>query len=102
MKRLGRQWTRLPSRQLNSTRRFLATQAQERDCSSITPPYPVLLEKLALVRQILNRPLSLAEKILYAHLADPEASLAGGGKVRGERYLGLKPQRVAMQDASAQ
>jgi hypothetical protein len=72
-----------------------------RDCSSITPPYPVLLEKLALVRKHLDRPLALAEKILYSHLHDPNA-LAGLGKVRGSAYLQLKPQRVAMQDASAQ
>jgi aconitase A len=55
------------------------------------------------VREILNnRPLTLAEKILYSHLNDPEKSLSGGGKIRGESYLQLSPQRVAMQDASAQ
>jgi len=55
------------------------------------------------VRELLNnRPLTLAEKILYSHLNDPEKSLSGGGKIRGESYLQLTPQRVAMQDASAQ
>ncbi|KAF8587367.1 aconitate hydratase [Ramaria rubella] len=72
-----------------------------RDCSQITPPYPILLEKLAIVRKHLNRPLALAEKILYSHLYDPN-SLAGLKAVRGSAYLQLKPQRVAMQDASAQ
>ncbi|KIY45380.1 aconitate hydratase [Fistulina hepatica ATCC 64428] len=75
---------------------------QMTDCSSITPPYPHLLKKLEIVRSILHRPLTLAEKILYSHLDDPEASLSSKGKVRGEAYLQLRPQRVAMQDASAQ
>ncbi|KIK98812.1 hypothetical protein PAXRUDRAFT_823480 [Paxillus rubicundulus Ve08.2h10] len=74
----------------------------QKDCSSITPPYAKLLEKLGLVRELLNnRPLTLAEKILYSHLNDPEKNLSGG-KIRGETYLQLRPQRVAMQDASAQ
>ncbi|EIW86493.1 aconitate hydratase [Coniophora puteana RWD-64-598 SS2] len=85
-------------------RRGLATHVPvHKDCSSITPPYEQLLEKLALVRELLNnRPLTLAEKILYSHLHDPAKSLAGGGKIRGESYLQLSPERVAMQDASAQ
>lgn len=86
-------------------RRCLATHAPsyEKDCSSITPPYGQLIEKLERVRELLNnRPLTLAEKILYSHLNDPEKSLSGGGKIRGESYLQLTPQRVAMQDASAQ
>lgn len=85
-------------------RRSLATHAPrlEKDCTSITPPYPLLLKKLDHVRQVLNRPLSLSEKILYSHVIDPEASLGGGGKIRGEAYLQLNPERVAMQDASAQ
>jgi homoaconitase len=86
-------------------RRSLATHAPfyEKDCSSITPPYAQLIEKWQYVRELLNnRPLTLAEKTLYSHLNDPEKSLSGGGKIRGESYLQLTPQRVAMQDASAQ
>lgn len=86
-------------------RRCLATHAPlpEKNCSSITPPYSALLEKLGLVRKLLNnRPLTLAEKILYSHLHDPEKSLASRGQIRGEAYLQLSPERVAMQDASAQ
>jgi homoaconitase len=106
-------------------RRYLATHAplKEKDCTSITPPYGALQDKLALVRKLLdNRPLTLAEKILYSHLADPEKTISGGGLKRGETYLLLHPQvcgcfsstaaaqiptsvdrkRVAMQDASAQ
>ncbi|KAF5355703.1 hypothetical protein D9756_003945 [Leucocoprinus leucothites] len=65
-------------------------------------PYPFLIEKLERVRKVLDRPLTLAEKILYSHVIDPEANLSGGGRIRGETYLQLRPQRVAMQDASAQ
>ena len=76
-------------------RRYLATHAplKEKDCTSITPPYGALQDKLALVRKLLdNRPLTLAEKILYSHLADPERTISGGGLKRGETYLLLHPQ----------
>lgn len=46
----------------------------------------------------LKRPLTLCEKILYSHLDDP----IGQEIVRGESYLKLHPDRVAMQDATAQ
>ncbi|KXN89832.1 putative aconitate hydratase 2 [Leucoagaricus sp. SymC.cos] len=85
-------------------KRRLATHAAAIDehCKSLIPPYPALIEKLERVRKILNRPLTLAEKILYCHVINPEANFSGGGKIRGETYLQLRPQRVAMQDASAQ
>jgi homoaconitase len=88
-----------------SRRRYLATAAStsyQKDCGTITPSYEKLLDKLQIVRKILNRPLTLAEKILYSHLDDPVKSLSGGGRIRGEAYLQLRPARVAMQDASAQ
>ncbi|KAG6861218.1 hypothetical protein C0995_002567 [Termitomyces sp. Mi166 len=93
-----------PQRGLAVLKRTLATDAPlvEKSCASITPPYPKLIQKLEHVRRILKRPLTLSEKILYSHLVDPEKSLAGGGKIRGEAYLQLHPERVAMQDASAQ
>ena len=47
----------------------------------------------------LNRPMTLAEKILYAHLYNP--SLIQPFK-RGEDYVNFRPNRVAMQDATAQ
>merc|ERR1719262_518188 len=53
---------------------------------------------LQTVRGKLNRPLTLSEKILYSHLDDP----AGQDIERGESYLRLRPDRVAMQDATAQ
>ncbi|KAF8609352.1 aconitate hydratase [Ceratobasidium sp. AG-I] len=89
-----------------ASRRAFATHANAtaKDCSTITPPYPALLKKLETVRDILGRDkkLTLAEKILYAHLHEPHVDLEKGKKIRGEAYLRLKPQRVAMQDASAQ
>ncbi|MCA9818963.1 MAG: aconitate hydratase, partial [Cyanobacteria bacterium HKST-UBA01] len=47
-----------------------------------------------------NRPLTLAEKILSAHLVSTESGEAV--PTRGETYAFLKPDRVAMQDATAQ
>merc|ERR1712241_57600 len=61
-------------------------------------PYEKLVKKLEVVKGRLNRPLTLSEKILYSHLDDP----AGQDIVRGESYLRLRPDRVAMQDATAQ
>ncbi|KAJ3815057.1 aconitate hydratase [Lentinula lateritia] len=72
-----------------------------RNYPSITPPYPTLIQNLNHVRSVLKRPLTLAEKILYSHLHDPVHGLGNGGRIRGEAYLQLKPERVAMQDASA-
>merc|ERR1712142_225477 len=46
----------------------------------------------------LNRPLTFSEKVVYGHLDDP----AGADIRRGESYLNLRPDRVAMQDATAQ
>jgi len=61
-------------------------------------PYEKLVKTLEVVKGRLNRPLTLSEKILYSHLDDP----AGQDIVRGESYLRLRPDRVAMQDATAQ
>lgn len=46
----------------------------------------------------LNRPLTLSEKIVYGHLDDPHNQEID----RGRTYLRLHPDRVAMQDATAQ
>lgn len=78
------------------------TSSIPRNYPSITPPYPTLIQNLNHVRSVLKRPLTLAEKILYSHLHDPVHGLGDGGRIRGEAYLQLKPERVAMQDASAQ
>ena len=60
--------------------------------------YRTAQENLAIVRERLGRPLTLAEKILYGHLADPR----GQELVAGSSYLQLKPDRLAMQDATGQ
>jgi len=53
---------------------------------------------IEIVRKRLNRPLTLAEKIVFGHLDDPEHQDLDAGKA----YLMLRPDRVAMQDATAQ
>lgn len=95
--------------------RTLATVTTEKRVSlfkpnieSRTPPYAKLTENLLQVRKILgdSRKLTLAEKILYSHLDNAEESLLSntnnGLNIRGNANLKLKPDRVAMQDASAQ
>ena len=71
------------------------------------PPYQKILKNFQEVRKVLgSRKLSLAEKILYSHLDNTEESLLSntdnGQNIRGNANLKLKPDRVAMQDASAQ
>jgi homoaconitase len=66
------------------------------------------VKKLTEVRRVLgnDRALTLSEKILYSHLDNVEESLLtgtdNGANIRGVANLKLKPDRVAMQDASAQ
>ncbi len=60
--------------------------------------YGKVERNLEIVRERLGRPLTLAEKVLLGHLADP----AKADLRPGESYLGLRPDRVAMQDATAQ
>ncbi|CCK69327.1 aconitate hydratase ACO2 KNAG_0C02160 [Huiozyma naganishii CBS 8797] len=77
-----------------------------KDFQTRMPPYTKLLTNLTKVKEITgNTPLTLAEKILYSHLTNPEESLSSSvplSDVRGKQYLKLSPDRVAMQDASAQ
>jgi len=60
--------------------------------------YETIREKVKIVRKRLNRDLTLAEKIMYGHLADP----LNQEIERGQSFLLLHPDRVAMQDATAQ
>ena len=60
--------------------------------------YATLLERANLGRKRLGRPLTLAEKILVNHLVDP----AGQELERSKSYADFNPDRVAMQDATAQ
>ncbi|MEQ1663787.1 MAG: aconitate hydratase [Bdellovibrionales bacterium] len=54
--------------------------------------------RLEIVRKRLGRPLTLTEKVLFGHLDDPKEQ----DLTRGKSFLLLRPDRVAMQDATAQ
>ena len=69
------------------------------DIEMIKQVYASYPEKIAAARNILNRPLTLTEKILYTHLSE---GLATKNYVRGADYVDFGPDRVAMQDATAQ
>ncbi|NP_001086263.1 aconitase 2 S homeolog [Xenopus laevis] len=60
--------------------------------------YEKLDKNINIVRKRLDRPLTLSEKIVYGHIDDPVTQEI----VRGKTYLRLRPDRVAMQDATAQ
>ncbi|MCM2281434.1 MAG: aconitase family protein, partial [Bdellovibrionaceae bacterium] len=60
--------------------------------------YQTTRENLKIVRSRLNRPLTLAEKVLFGHLDDARSQ----DFERGKSFLMLRPDRVAMQDATAQ
>jgi len=69
------------------------------DAEIIKNVYQSLPEKIRKAKAILNRPLTLTEKILYAHLS-PEEHLKSFN--RAADYVNFSPDRVAMQDATAQ
>ncbi len=69
------------------------------DIDMIKAHYESLPAKVAAARKELGRPLTLTEKILYAHL-HKESPLKKYGK--GKDYVFFAPDRVAMQDATAQ
>ncbi len=72
----------------------MATQ----DISMIKKVYEHLPSKVAAARALVGRPLTLAEKILYAHMVE----LPTAAYTRGGAYVDFNPDRVAMQDATAQ
>ncbi|MEC8030595.1 MAG: aconitate hydratase [Bacteroidota bacterium] len=69
------------------------------DLEMIKKLYELYPQKVEAARTLLQKPLTLSEKILYTHLWDGEAK-----KVyeRGASYVDFAPDRVAMQDATAQ
>lgn len=69
------------------------------DLGMIKATYAALPGRVATARQVLGRPLTAAEKILYAHL---HADQAPAAFQRGADYVDFAPDRVAMQDATAQ
>ncbi len=69
------------------------------DLDMIRALYTKLPTRVAKAREVVGRPLTLSEKILYAHLWQGEATEA---YTRGASYVDFAPDRVAMQDATAQ
>ncbi|KAK5641549.1 hypothetical protein RI129_010096 [Pyrocoelia pectoralis] len=61
-------------------------------------PYDKLNKNLEVVKKRLGTPLTLSEKVLYSHIDEPSKQ----DIQRGTSYLRLRPDRVAMQDATAQ
>ena len=69
------------------------------DIDMIQKVYSRMGERVDKAREIVGRPLTLSEKILYSHLWDGMPSSA---YVRGKDYVDFAPDRVACQDATAQ
>ena len=69
------------------------------DIDMIKKVYEVYPERIAKAREVLGKPLTLSEKILYTHLWDNPLVSAFE---RGKSYVDFDPDRVAMQDATAQ
>lgn len=69
------------------------------DLEMIRKVYAELPSKIEAARKVTGKPLTLTEKILYSHLWDNPASEVYG---RGKSYVDFRPDRVAMQDATAQ
>lgn len=69
------------------------------DLDMIKAVYNRFQLKVGMARKVVGRPLTYSEKILYSHLFDGNPSEA---YKRGESYVDFAPDRVAMQDATAQ
>lgn len=69
------------------------------DIEMIKAVYAHLGTKVEAARKVVGKPLTLTEKILYAHLTEGAAKHA---YERGKSYVDFNPDRVAMQDATAQ
>ena len=69
------------------------------DIDMIKGAYAQMAERVDKARELVGKPLTLSEKILYAHLWDGTPS-----KVfqRGKDYVDFAPDRIACQDATAQ
>jgi len=68
------------------------------DVNSLTGSYKKMEARIKETRILLDKPLTLTEKILYGHLYDPSVT----SFKRGHDYVNFLPDRVAMQDATAQ
>lgn len=68
------------------------------DLERMKQVYGEIPKRLKRAREVLKKPLTLTEKILYSHLAHPLTQEFA----RGKSYVEFNPDRVAMQDATAQ
>ncbi len=75
----------------------MAERGPETPIELIEGVYRTLDERVGAFRERLGRPLTLSEKILANHLDDPDTEVE-----RGVSYVDFRPDRVAMQDATAQ
>ena len=69
------------------------------DIDMIKGVYARMTERVDHARKLVDRPLTLSEKILYTHLWDNPAEKA---YTRGKDYVDFAPDRIACQDATAQ
>ena len=88
-------WLRTSTRCLSTVPYSLSPLDAATDVSQL---YRRMEAKVEEAQAIVDRPLSLSEKLLFGHLIDPKAQ----EYEKGVSHLKLKPVRVAMQDASAQ
>ncbi|KAL5278857.1 ACO2 family protein [Megaselia abdita] len=88
----------MQSRNFHASCSVASKVAMSKFDSDVYMPYDKLKSTLKIVSGRLNRPLTLSEKILYSHIDDPKNQEVE----RGTSYLRLRPDRVAMQDATAQ
>ena len=68
------------------------------DFKMIQKVYSNIVKNVDEARKIVNKPLTLSEKILYSHLWEPPLK----SFERGKDYVDFKPDRIACQDATAQ
>ncbi|HBU77219.1 MAG TPA: aconitate hydratase, partial [Muricauda sp.] len=69
------------------------------DIDMIKGVYASMGERVEKARELVGKPLTLSEKILYSHLWDGKTEKA---YVRGKDYVDFAPDRIACQDATAQ
>lgn len=69
------------------------------DLDMIKKVYAQMAERIEAAGKVVDKPLTLTEKILYSHLKQGKA---GETYERGNSYVDFAPDRVAMQDATAQ
>ncbi|MFD0798293.1 aconitate hydratase [Maribacter chungangensis] len=69
------------------------------DIDMIKGVYATMADRVNKAREIVGKPLTLSEKILYSHLWDGTPTKAF---TRGKDYVDFAPDRIALQDATAQ